>query len=634
MRTESAALIRALRASTHTTNHARFKTTNKGGPAAQAVKRIILSRTLSVAEPGSLHRERGDTYRCTLDDREVQFRFAVTASKETSPWFNVTHSDTESLQAKQVSLLVVWNRDDTWCKQLDLFCLPADELNRAIKENEGPILRAQLLASLKRLETKAPAEDLSRHIGTLRMQLANGGHSVDDLRHYRDSMLQWIAELASVSQNDDVRKKSLRAARERLITILLHLRPSPSNSCFIVSHKKTDTDLITIDETLSAAVSLSTSESLALEAAYSELTEIDDSEEDATEAIAHPYDPSKSKIDTRPLTIDLLVKRIAENEIDLSPPFQRKAGLWTEKQKSQLIESLLIRVPLPAFYFDATNASKWVVVDGLQRLTTFREFILGSMHLVGLEYLTQCNGKTFEDLPRPLRRDIEESQVTLHLIQPGTPPEVKFNIFRRVNTGGLVLTAQEIRHALNQGAAVSFLNDLANSPEFLEATTHSISPQRMADREFVLRFLGFTMTSYEDYKVADMDAFLSAQMARLNSEKARLKALRRQFVRAMKTAAAIFGKHAFRKRLYMDQPRSPINKALFEAWSVSLGQLSDSEALALTEQRDAVIQQSIALMRDDEFVRAISQGTADTAKVRKRFTAVESVIAPLIGATR
>ncbi len=273
---------------------------------------------------------------------------------------------------------------------------------------------------------------------------------------------------------------------------------------------KTNTPLLRLDDSLWSQIPLSHKESLALEAAYTELVEVEEDEyPDVTEPIAHPYDPTKSKIDTRPLTIDLLVKRIKENEIDLSPPFQRRAGLWTQKQKSQLIESLLIRIPLPAFYFDATNASRWLVVDGLQRLTTFKEFILGEMRLEGLEYLIQCNGKTFLELPRPLRRDIEENQVTLHLIQPGTPPEVKFNIFRRVNTGGLVLTPQEIRHALNQGPIVGLLTELAQSHEFLEATTHSISSNRMADREFVLRFLAFASTSYRDYKVADMDAFLA-----------------------------------------------------------------------------------------------------------------------------
>ena len=85
-----------------------------------------------------------------------------------------------------------------------------------------------------------------------------------------------------------------------------------------------------------------------------------------------PFDPTQIRVKTKPMTMDLLLKRIKHDEIDLAPDFQRQADIWTNIAKSRLIESLLIRIPLPAFYIDATDDDKWIIIDGLQRISTFK----------------------------------------------------------------------------------------------------------------------------------------------------------------------------------------------------------------------------------------------------------------------
>jgi len=346
------------------------------------------------------------------------------------------------------------------------------------------------------------------------------------------------------------------------------------------------------------------------------------------ERITDPFNPALIRVDTRPMTIDLLLSRIEHEELDLQPSFQRKGGIWNEGAQSRLIESILIRIPLPAFYIDATNDDKWLVVDGLQRLTTLKRFIIDkSLKLTELEFLTNFQGKRYNDLPRPYQRRIIETQVTVYLIEKGTPSEVKFNIFKRINTGGLPLSAQEIRHALNQGKATEVLARLADSKEFKRAIDYSIRDDRMADRECVLRFFAFTITPYTMYKVKEFDSFLNDRMIDMNKmSDQELEELEHRFRRAMMAAFDIFGGDAFRKRYRMGAPRYPINKALFESWSVNLSQLSNDQFQILKERRGILIEMFINLMNDREFDGAVSQGTGDIKKVNRRFGSIKRLI--------
>jgi uncharacterized protein with ParB-like and HNH nuclease domain len=353
---------------------------------------------------------------------------------------------------------------------------------------------------------------------------------------------------------------------------------------------------------------------------------------DEDESIIQPFDPELIRVETRPMTIDLLLQRIKYEELDLAPDFQRKDGIWNPRTKSRLIESILIRIPLPAFYMDATNEDKWVVIDGLQRLTTLKMFVNDkSLKLNELEFLTQLENKTFDELPRNFQRRIIETQVTVYLIEKGTPSAVKFNIFKRINTGGLPLSLQEIRHALNIGHSTRLLEKLAGSAEFKKATADRNFSQRMADREFILRFLAFVIHPYSEYKATEFDSFLSEVMAEINAmSEQEINDLELKFTKAMTAAYEIFGNDAFRKRSRLDAPRSPINKALFESWSVNFSRLSSEHIQTLIERKEQLKEGFIKLMNDREvepkFETSISVGTGDTRKVKRRFSAIEQLI--------
>ncbi|MFB7461012.1 DUF262 domain-containing protein [Streptomyces sp. NPDC056188] len=344
------------------------------------------------------------------------------------------------------------------------------------------------------------------------------------------------------------------------------------------------------------------------------------------DGISAPFQPESIKIHTETTTVDLLLSRLREGMIDLAPDFQRRAGIWSDRAQSRLIESLLLRIPISNFHMAQDDEDKWAVVDGVQRLTAIARFMapevtadLGPLTLRGMDYLWKLDGSTYRDLTGRLKIRLRETQLTVHIMQQGTPDAVKHNVFSRINTTGMRLTQQELRHALVRGPARGFLADLAEDPSFGEATQWSVSNERMSDREMVLRFLAFRETNPADYSEKDFDRFLTDAMYRVNnlSEERRAQ-LTREFRVAMRCAKDLFGEQAFRKP--RDRPgRSPINKALFETISVHLALLDDQERDRLVASREILLERFAELMKDWDFDRSISVGTGDPAKVRTRF---------------
>ena len=345
-------------------------------------------------------------------------------------------------------------------------------------------------------------------------------------------------------------------------------------------------------------------------------------------ALTHPFDPNKIRVTTEPRTIDLLFRRMNHGEIDLAPAFQRRARLWKPNRKGQLIESILLRIPLPVFYVAATEDDMWSVVDGLQRLTTIYDFLSDSFPLFGLEYLHTLEGLCFSKLPRSMQRRIEETSLVMNIIQPGTPDEVMINIFRRLNTGGLPLTGQEIRNALYKGPVREFLAELVASEPFKRATDGRVRDDRMDAQECVLRFAAFHLDGWRNYDRNDLDAYLSGAMKQLNSISAeKLNEVALCFAVAMDAAYAIFDSDAFRKRYKENDSRKPVSKALFEAWAVNLAKIAPDDLSKLVERAAAVRRAFRELMSVDRFFDvSISSSTGTVQRVHKRFGAIEELI--------
>lgn len=357
---------------------------------------------------------------------------------------------------------------------------------------------------------------------------------------------------------------------------------------------------------------------------------IEDIDETSDADLKKPFDPKKIDITVRPLIIDSLIKRMKSvpPRIDLSTEFQRRGNLWKEDAQSRLIESLLVRIPLPAFYFDGSNDDDWKVVDGLQRLTTLKRFIIDKdLKLQDLEFLDKYNNYGFDDLPLFLRGRIEETQITVYIINPGTPQDVKYNIFRRINTGGLILKPQEIRHALNQGIPSEYVKELAELPEFKKATHELlVDHKRMEDRDFVTRFIAFYQ-GYGKYQ-PDLDDFLNKAMANLNKlTEEKRQQMKEDFIKAMKAAFNIFGDYAFRKIFVGDKRKAPLNKALFDTWAVNLSQLPEQNIETLISRKETLINKfSDLIEKDKDFYNSITISTGKINAVKTRFSKIEDLL--------
>ncbi|MDX9744309.1 MAG: DUF262 domain-containing protein [Arcobacteraceae bacterium] len=319
--------------------------------------------------------------------------------------------------------------------------------------------------------------------------------------------------------------------------------------------------------------------------------------------------------------------------IQLSPPYQR-GSVWSSKQKSELIESILMGIPLPIMYFFQDNSGVKQVVDGKQRLTTLFDFMKNSFALTELSVMKDLKGKKFRDLNGLDQGKIEDYKIPINVIKPPTPDRIKFDIFDRVNRGGTRLNNQEMRNAIYQGRATELLEELKNNEDFKKATDYSIRSKVMKDRYMILRFIAFYLWKHEmlknkdgsliEYK-SDIDAFLGKTMEFLNftDEETILKA-KKAFESAMTNACHIFGQRGFRVSTYFNEAyKRSVNMALFDSLTYLL---SDTKVQINSERVKILVQE---LFKDNEFNNSITSPVDSSTKVISRFYKMDGILKEL-----
>ena len=345
------------------------------------------------------------------------------------------------------------------------------------------------------------------------------------------------------------------------------------------------------------------------------------------------FDPNAIDVDSSVVNIGSILEQLETNEIDLRPEFQRTSDVWSPVKKSRLIESVLLGLPLPSFYFsEDPETNKLLVVDGLQRLCAFSDFcITKKLKLQGMQFLTALEGVTYDELDRTQIRRIKSLKVTLHTLRKNTPQRVKLVLFQRVNTAGVPLTPQEMRNALYQKKATDLLRRMAKLDSFSNATGGKIPSKRMIDCDFANRFVAFYLYG-EEYD-GNLEEFMGDALEKVSKmQQQDIDLILKSFDRSMQVCYKVLGGTAFKR----PDPQEPnrflkTNKAVFEVLSVSIAHLTEKEQEVLVQRKNRFRNEIYSLFKNEDFIESITSGTANTLQVEYRHTKVQQLIKQVIG---
>jgi len=350
--------------------------------------------------------------------------------------------------------------------------------------------------------------------------------------------------------------------------------------------------------------------------------EIDNSENEEVSVY-----PVEVKIQRDMYSLRELKNDYEDKMLILSPDFQREF-VWTIKQQSELIESILMGIPLPMFYFFEGDDGVIQVIDGKQRLTALFSFLDNMYPLSSLSILPHLRGLRYKDLKPADRTKIARYQFVIQTIIPPTPDKIKFDIFERVNRKGSTLNNQEMRNALYQGKATELLNLLSEDEFFLKATDKGISPTRMKDKYIILRFLAFYLWKEKTLKdkegrlveyASNIDEFVGKAMYFINhQDDIFVQNLKDMFSETMELAYKLRDKNAF--RIPSKERKRPINMPLME----SLGYLFSK--IRKENNLDKYLDKIDNLLNDKEFITALTIRIDNTVSVEKRFEKIDEVL--------
>lgn len=361
-----------------------------------------------------------------------------------------------------------------------------------------------------------------------------------------------------------------------------------------------------------------------------------------------PFDTAKIDIIVKPMTISKLLDRLQNDELLLNPDFQRASDLWDDKRKSRLIESIILRIPLPSFYFNEDKQGNYSVVDGLQRLSTIFQFIdnkelsrslnikYESLKLSDMQYLIDLNGQTFDEIPRQYRRIINELEITSTIIRPSTPDLVRFNIFARLNQGGLAVNGQEIRNAIYPGIWREHISSISQSTLFTNNTQNKISKKRLIDHQMILRVFALFSTKADRCDKNILDDFINYALVNyiMLWDNQRWEVEKNNFFTGMKNTIKIFGDNAFRKLDNSKESKLPINKTIFEIQVYLLGSqtYTEDQIKNLIKNRDKVLEFTEQEMKENkQFLDSISSNTGSDSSFYIRKKKFEEIFSKFVG---
>lgn len=347
------------------------------------------------------------------------------------------------------------------------------------------------------------------------------------------------------------------------------------------------------------------------------------------------YGPHDIFVEPKNFTISQFVEMINEGDLEIAPRFQRNF-IWDRTRKSRLIESIFLGLPLPTIYLSQYPDGRLTIVDGLQRINTIKDFMEDKFMLCNMEYFDSYNGKKYSELilSRLLFRRFKQTVISCFVIDYRSPSQLKYDLFRRLNTGGKVLNDQEIRNCLARTTLQDTLYNMVNSDEFKAATCGSVKDTRMAAQESALRFIYFYDQFSENNYIGDYDgdmkSALDACVEELNKKnKNELTIYVDAFKKSMNLAHQLFGEYAFRKVSPNQNRKSSINKSLMLVLSVLLAKYAEKHPNA-TVNRNLTDDLSVLIEHDDKLNEAISWSTTNKKNIQYVFETLKKQLIDLL----
>lgn len=325
--------------------------------------------------------------------------------------------------------------------------------------------------------------------------------------------------------------------------------------------------------------------------------------------VTQPYD----------LSLATLVDDIQRERLLLSIEYQRKY-VWDRSKASRLIESFLLNIPVPVCYFAENEDGSYEVIDGLQRIQTIKDFLGDEFALRGVSVVSEFEGLRYSSLPLKEQRRLSNRTIRCIVITDDSHPDIKFDVFERLNTGSAMLAAQELRNCIYRGSLNSSLKELAENPEF-SGILGGLKNSRMAYEELALRFFALyeNLSGYRPPLRQLLNTYMRRHRKGTPGETEV-----QVFLETCRAVSEIFGTSAFRS--IKDGKMGAFNKALFDSIMLPLAFADRRSAVSKAKEiRDLRSE----LLDRESFQTAIGRATADKSRMHGRVHAFASGLVKL-----
>ena len=344
------------------------------------------------------------------------------------------------------------------------------------------------------------------------------------------------------------------------------------------------------------------------------------------EQAEHERDPeertvSSHRLVTQPydLVVSSLLAQIKDGTVHLRqlsdrPNFQRKY-VWPNRLASRLIESILLNVPIPPCYLAQDRNFALEVIDGQQRIYSIYRFTENEFSLVNLDVLKDLNGKRFHQLPLRWRRKIETYTLRCVIVTNDSDPDIRFEVFERLNTNTMPLNSQELRNSISRGSLIDLLGRLATHRPWLKILNRRHPDKRMRDEELILRFFAFHILGLDGYRTPQknwLNDVASGGRGYSNEEIERLASVWR---RAIRNCLLVFDPNECFRRLPLNG-RQVINRALMDLTMYSLKGVRKN---VVEKKATEFYRRYTALIKDDEFADLITRSIDHKSRTMRRF---------------